>query len=301
MGYVAICNSLKSTSSPYTYSEYLKNGDINKLNDVIKSNLIALNNIIDYNIKNNVHFYRMSSKLIPLATKDDVVFDYIDKYIDLYIKIGNKINEFDMRVDFHPDQFTVLNSTKREVFENTVKILEYHYKVLCALNIKNKILVLHVGSGEFGKDNSIKRFINNFKKLPKYLQDTIVIENDDKIFTAEDTLYLANYLNIPMVLDYHHYKCNKSNLDLDAIFKTWKNEVPKVHFSSSKNTKEFRSHNDYIDSNEFIEFLENLKGYNNDIDIMIEAKKTDESLFKLVRELKYKTNYEFIDETSFYI
>ena len=34
---------------------------------------------------------------------------------------------------------------------------------------------------------------------------------------------------------------------------------------------------------------------------MIEAKKKDEALFRLVRELKYKTNYKFIDETTFFI
>ena len=34
---------------------------------------------------------------------------------------------------------------------------------------------------------------------------------------------------------------------------------------------------------------------------MIEAKKKDEALFKLVRELKYLTNYQFIDETSFIV
>ena len=32
---------------------------------------------------------------------------------------------------------------------------------------------------------------------------------------------------------------------------------------------------------------------------MIEAKMKDEALFRLVRELKYKTNYKFIDETTF--
>ena len=32
---------------------------------------------------------------------------------------------------------------------------------------------------------------------------------------------------------------------------------------------------------------------------MIEAKMKDDALFRLVRELKYKTNYKFIDDTSF--
>lgn len=42
-----------------------------------------------------------------------------------------------------------------------------------------------------------------------------------------------------------------------------------------------------------------IKKYNVDIDVMIEAKAKDDALFRLVRELKYKTNYKFIDETSF--
>ena len=44
---------------------------------------------------------------------------------------------------------------------------------------------------------------------------------------------------------------------------------------------------------------EKIKKYNVDIDVMIEAKAKDDALFRLVRELKYKTNYKFIDETSF--
>ena len=70
-----------------------------------------------------------------------------------------------MRVDFHPDQFCVLNSTNKFVFYNTINILEYHYRLLDMMNIKNKVLVLHVGSGVLGKDKSSKRFVNNFNKL----------------------------------------------------------------------------------------------------------------------------------------
>ena len=74
-----------------------------------------------------------------------------------------------------------------------------------------------------------------------------------------------------------------------------------MHFSSPKNKREFRAHNDYINSNDFIDFLENIKIYNQDIDIMLEAKNKDEALFRLVRELKYKTSYKFINDTTFIV
>lgn len=299
LGYACICNGIDGTSSTnYTYSEYLKNNNLDKLNSVIISNLEVLENIVLYNIKNNIHFYRISSKIIPLATKDDVNYDYISMYKKYYDRIGKIINNGNMRVDFHPDQFAVLNSTKKEVIDNTINILEYHYNLLNSLGIVNKILVLHIGGNTFGKDNSIRRFINNFNKLPGYLRESIVIENDDKLFNVSDCVRISKEIGTPIVLDYHHHNCNRSDFDMNDVFDSWEN-TPKMHFSSPKNIRDFRSHADYIDSDDFISFMELLKKYNRDVDIMIEAKAKDDALFRLIRELKYKTNYNFIDDTSF--
>ena len=302
LGYACISRTVNgSSSSPFTYSEYLKNNDIDKLDRVIVSNLNILNDIIDYNIKNNIHFYRMSSRIIPLATKDDVIFDYIDKYSYYYKMIGDKIRNSNMRVDFHPDQFCVLNSVKKDVFDNSVKILIYHYNLLDALGIDDKVLVLHVGSNSFGKDNSIRRFINNFNRLPLYLKSCIAIENDDKIFNVSDVLKISKETNIPVVLDYHHHLCNKSDFSFTDVFNSWGSRRVKMHFSSSKNKREYRSHSDYIDGDDFIEFLKVLKKYDRDVDVMLEAKCTDDSLFRVVRYIKYKTNYKFMNDTSFYL
>lgn len=306
LGYVALSKCIdETTSSTITYTSYIasNNGD-EKLDKAIKSNLSALSLIIDYNIKNNIHFYRLTSKLIPLATHKEVKFDYLNKYSDLFESIGDKIIASNMRVDTHPDQFAVLNSTKVDVVENTFRILEYHYNILRLLKIKPTI-ILHVGSGEFGKKNSISRFINNFKKLNINIQKSIVIENDDKIYDVYDVLELCNKINVPFVLDYHHHICNDShNIDLSdyitRIFDTWGNNIPKIHFSSpkSKLKKEFRSHSDYINVFDFIKFLEFIKHYNRDVDIMLEVKEKDEALFRLVRQLKLYTDYKFIDDTT---
>lgn len=307
LGYACITETLTgiTTSSSYTYTNYTKEHNKTKLDRIIKSNLTDLGKILDYNISNNIHFYRLSSKLIPLATKKEVVFNYLSKYDKYYEYLSRKIEDSRMRVDLHPDQFCVLNSTNKDVIKNSIEILKYHYNILNKLKIKNKVLVLHVGSNAFGKSNSLTRFINNYMTLPKSIRDTIVVENDDKVFNIKDCLYLNEKLNVPIVLDYHHRFCNNDGINLydyiEDIFNTWKNINPKVHFSSPKNLtkKEIRSHNDYIDSNKFIEFVEDIKHLDYDIDIMIEAKKKDEALFRLIRELKYKTNYKFIDDTTF--
>ena len=309
LGYACLSKTIEvTTSRTISYTNYLKLNEeerYNKLDELIRSNLNSLDSLIDYNIKNNIHFFRLSSAIIPLATLKDVDFDYINPYKDIYEKIGLKIKENNLRVDFHPDQFTVLNSTKKEIVDNSIYSLDYHYSILKALGIKNPIILLHVGSSVLGKDNSIKRFINNFNKLPDYLKKCIAIENDDKTYNILDVLNLCKKINVPMILDYHHYTCNKGDIDIKdyykEIFNTWKALRPKIHFSSPRNKtkKEIRSHHDYITCDDFISFLESIKYLNTDIDIMIEAKAKDEAVFKLIRELKFKTNYRFIDETSF--
>lgn len=308
LGYVALSKALEdvTTSSTITYTNYInKNYNTSKLLEITKNNLDSLYEIIKYNVKNNFHFYRLTSKLVPLATHDKVDFDYITPFLDEYKKIGKLINDNNIRVDTHPDQYTVLNSMDSKIVKNTVEILEYHYKIMDALGIKDKIIILHVGSSACGKKASITRFINNFNKLPDHIKKCIAVENDDKVYNIKDVLELCHKINVPMVLDYHHFICNNEKEDikdyLKEIIDTWCEKLPKMHFSSSKSKlkKEFRSHSNYINKESFIEFINIIKKQDKDIDIMLEAKAKDDAISRLVRCLKYETNYKFVNETTF--
>lgn len=310
LGYVALSKALDdvTTSSTITYTNYInKNYNTSKLLEITKNNLDSLYEIIKYNVKNNFHFYRLTSKLVPLATHDKVDFDYITPLLDEYKKIGKLINDNNIRVDTHPDQYAVLNSMDSKIVKNTVEILEYHYKIMDALGIKDKIIILHVGSSACGKKASITRFINNFNKLPNHIKKCIAVENDDKVYNIKDVLELCHKINVPMVLDYHHFICNNEKEDINDYLKeiidTWDGKLPKMHFSSpkSKLKKEFRSHSDYINKECFIKFINILKKQDKDIDIMLEAKAKDDAVSRLARYLKYKTNYKFLDETTFII
>lgn len=310
LGYVALSKALDdvTTSSTITYTNYInKNYNTSKLLEITKNNLDSLYEIIKYNVKNNFHFYRLTSKLVPLATHDKVDFDYITPFLDKYKKIGKLINDNNIRVDTHPDQYAVLNSMDRKIVKNTVEILEYHYKIMDAIGIKDKLIILHVGSSACGKKASITRFINNFNKLPDHIKKCIAVENDDKVYNIKDVLELCHKINVPMVLDYHHFICNNEKEDINDYLKeiidTWDGKLPKMHFSSpkSKLKKEFRSHSDYINKECFIKFINILKKQDKDIDIMLEAKAKDDAVSRLVRCLKYETNYKFLDETTFII
>lgn len=308
LGYVAISNTLDlSASKTITYKNYLKSENkINKINNIINQNIKNLYQILKYNFKNDIHFYRMSYKIIPLATHPNVNIDYIKPYKEKWKNIGIMTKIYNVRMDTHPDHFCILNSKDKRILKSSIEILNYQNKLFKAMNIDGKT-VLHIGGMYNDKEKSIKRFIKNFKSLNKEIQNMIILENDDKTFNIEDTLYICEKLNIPMVLDYHHYKCNSGNLDikkyLPRIIDTWKDQKlnPKMHFSSPKNKKNFRAHADYINSKDFIKFINLLKQVNKDIDIMLECKAKDDALFRLIRQLKTQTNYKFINDTTFEI
>ena len=73
----------------------------------------------------------------------------------------------------------------------------------------------------------------------------------------------------------------------------------KFIFQAQKIKKNKRSHNDYINVDDFISFIEKIKFTKRDFDVMIEAKKKDDALFRLIRELKYKTDYKIEKNTIF--
>ena len=307
LGYVALPVTLNITASKtITLTNYKKLGKKKgeeKREKIFLENLDNLLEILKYNLKNNIHFYRMTTHLVPLLTYKDSYDNILIKHKDKMLEIANFIKNNNIRVDIHPDQFNVLNSNNPSVVEATINNLNYYNNLMNKLKLNTNI-ILHIGSSQDGKKESMNRFVKSFNKLNKSVKSKLAIENDDKVFNIRNVLSLAKKINIPVVLDYHHFLVNRNNEKIEDyitdIFNTWKT-TPKIHFSSPKNKKEKRSHHDYIDSDTFIDFIERIKFCNRDFDIMIEAKKKDEALFRLVRELKYKTNYKFIDETTFIV
>lgn len=312
LGYVAIALNLPkvTSSSNVTYTFYKKltteEEKINKLKKVSYSNILDLKRILEYNVENEIHFYRITSALIPLATHPDVNWDYRRIFQRDFKIIGDYIKENNMRVDTHPDQFNVINSVDENVVENTKRNLYFHANLFKDMDYPLGKMVLHVGSSLGGKEVALKRFINNFKAFPHEITSKLILENDDKTFTAEETLKLCRELGVPMVLDVHHYRCNNNGHSIEEILPdiidTWKDELlpPKFHFSSPKDGPKDRKHADFIDVNDFIEFMEICKSVDVDIDIMLEAKKKDLALFHLADSLKeLRKDWKWIDSSTF--
>lgn len=267
----------------------LRNVNEEKLLDLISNNLNSLENIIDYNIKNNIRLFRISSDLIPFGSSPANKIPWWNIFSEKFQQIGTKIQESGMRVSMHPGQYTVLNSPSLDVVHRAIDDLNYHTKVLDSLRVgREHKIVLHIGGVYNDKKQAINRFIANYNNLEESVKQRLVIENDDKSYNIEDVLEIGTKLNIPVIFDnLHNYinysKEEKSQIDwINECKKTWRitDGYQKIHYSQQNSLKKTGSHSNSIKINEFIDFYECLG--RNDIDIMLEVKDKNLSAVKCI-------------------
>jgi len=313
LGYVAMSMELKnaSPSKTMTFAQFEKIKDreaaIRKLERIAISNLQTTLRLLKHNEASDIHFYRLTSRLIPLANHEELLdWDYMKPLKEILHEVGDFAKKHKIRIDFHPDHFVLINSLKKSILKNSIKTLKLHYLLLKGMGIDPAHrCVMHVGGNYKEMEKSLERFVDNWMLVPQPIQKMIMLENDDTSFTLEDTLYLCEKLGVPLVFDYHHHLAHHRHADWednwDRVIHTWDNSpLPiKMHISSPKNEKAFRHHSDYVDVDMFFRFLKEIKGSVPQIDCMIEAKKKDEALFHLMEEVKVRDDVEIIDGSSF--
>ncbi|UFU01185.1 UV DNA damage repair endonuclease UvsE [Radiobacillus kanasensis] len=300
LGYVSMSVQVEncSPSQTVTWKSFSNISDrdaaIGKVRSVAQSNIENCLRLLKHNNANGIKFFRMSSRIIPLATHEELAdWDYKAELTPFFQELGGYARKKGMRVGFHPDHFVVLNTPKKEVLKQSIYNLVYHYNMLAAMGEEPvHKCVLHIGGSYGNKEESLERFIENWAKISPRIQNTVILENDDKTFNVEDVLYLSEKLEVPHVFDLHHHAANHNDSDWtkywERIVDTWKHSPSpvKIHISSPKSEKQFRAHADYVDSEMFRQFMKEVSGTIPQVDCMIEAKQKDAALFKLVEDLK---------------
>lgn len=315
LGYVAMSVHLQnsSPSQTMTFAQFskLKNREaaINKLERIAVSNLENCLRLLKHNVWNEIHFFRFSSRLIPLANHEELAgWDFLAPLKPILSEIKDYLEHHPMRVDFHPDHFVLLNSTDVDILKRSIKTLQLHAALLKGMGVPlAQRCVMHVGGAYDDKEKALEQFIHNWGFVPPRIQSMIMLENDDTTFSVQDTLYLCEKLNIPIVFDLHHHLANHGGMSWEENWErmagTWdQSDLPmKMHISSPRDEHDFRAHADYVDAEMFMEFLSQIKGSIPQLDCMIEAKRKDDALFRLRDELKSYHEIEFIDQSSFHI
>jgi len=268
----------------------LKNYSESKLIETVYGNLNCLQKILEYNLKYNFYFFRITSDLIPFGSHPIMKFEWQDYFKSKFHEIGSFIKKHEMRITMHPGQYTVLNSINQKVFQNSIKDLEYHVQVLDLMKLdKTAKVQIHVGGVYGDKEKSVKRFISRFEDLKSNIKKRLIIENDDKSYDLRDCLKIHGYTQTPIVFDVYHHECLNNGEAINKAFEiftnTWNKEdgLPIVHYSSEHPKKGKPSHTDHINLEHFRFFLNKTKDY--DFDIMLEIKDKEKSALEALNIL----------------
>lgn len=190
-----------------------------------------------------LRMFRMSGDLFPLFTHE-VCNRYYTRELYPALRaqlpgIGDKFRAADIRVSFHPGQYTLLGTAKEEVVKASVDELEYHAMLLldmgysgwhdqgCAINI-------HGGSKAVGL-GMVRR---NLGRLTPECLDFLTIENDE--FSYGLTQLVEELGDVVAILPdlHHHWIHDGYYLPVDspvlaAVEASWKGVRPKMHCSCS--------------------------------------------------------------------
>lgn len=279
-----------------TYDSRLSTNHSFRLNNLNKENLIRC---VEKNLEDFIALLRLSEELgckifrlgsnfIPFASHPNFNKNWLKDISSIIKNYVQEIKKFRIRVTMHPGQYVVLSTENKKIIKRSLEELKYHFWILEQMDFdENSIVVIH-GGGTYGnKDKASKTLIKNINKN-YWLKERLALENDEKSYKAQDILEICNLTNLPFVLDYFHHKINYSPIKINEVLKTWGKRIPEFHISSAGKKK--TSHGDYIHKKDFFNFLNfifsNKKINFQRIDVLLEAKKKELAVKKLLREIK---------------
>lgn len=260
-----------------------------KIKELTMKNFETTLEILRWNLKNDIYFYRASSSIVPLSTHPINDWNWWEdpEVLAITDEIRLFVNTHKMRVSVHPGQYTVINSPRPEVVRKSIEDLEYHDQLIQLLGGSD--IILHTGGAYGDKDVAKQRFAAVYLSLSPSIRKWLRLENDDKTFTVRDVLDVHSMCGVPVCFDIHHHNCNNDGepVDFSEILKTWQGfGTPKVHISTGKEGFTDLRHHELVSESDFQQLIRQLNGI--DADIMFEAKLKEQSVLPFVRQLMNK-------------
>jgi len=213
-----------------------------KLDFIFKHNIESIKNLI-FKVSELPHSRRMcriSSGILPCATEKTwryywdkpEIINYCEKH---FAEAGELARKHDVKISFHPGQYTVLASENPDIVERSIDEFEYHVNMARWMGFGKKFqdgckINIHI-SGKQGPEGIIK----TLPRLSPEARNLITIENDEMGWGLDATLKLEKHL--ALVLDIHHHLIREeeyiqANDDrVKRVVDSWRGMRPTLHYS----------------------------------------------------------------------
>ena len=215
-----------------------------KLWDLMVQNIESTRKLVEKvgDLDDNLRMVRLSSDILPVYTQPDYAYFWqlpaTKSYLEQHFQeVGNVARSRNVRLSFHPGQFTVLASDNPGIVDRSIEEFEYHADMVRFMGYGKSFqdfkINVHI-SGRQGPEG-IRRA---YSRLSPEARNCITIENEENSWGLNDCLTITDI--IPIVLDIHHNWIReghyiKSNDDaVKRVLDSWSGVRPTLHYSVSR-------------------------------------------------------------------
>jgi UV DNA damage repair endonuclease len=215
-----------------------------KLWDIMQYNIAATKRLVQRvgDLDNSLRMVRLSSDLLPVYTESSWAYFWRQSYVRQYCEskfaeVGNIARDRNVRLSFHPGQFTVLASDNPDIVERSIEEFEYHADMARWMGYGQKFqdfkINVHI-AGRLGAQG----IRDVYPRLSTEARNCITIENEEMSHGLDDCLSLGELL--PVVLDIHHHWIREGeyielgDIRVQRVLDSWRGVRPTLHYSVSR-------------------------------------------------------------------
>ena len=215
-----------------------------KLWDLMVGNIEAVRKLVTLVGEQDEHLrmVRLGSDILPVYTHRDWNYFWhrpdVLRYCErAFAQVGEVAKLRNVRLSFHPGQFTVLASENPGIVESSIEVFEYHTDMArCwgyGKSFQDFKINVHI-SGRLGPDGIRAAY----KRLSVEARNCITIENEENSWGLDDCLSLIDV--VPIVLDIHHHWIREGEYILPTddrvskVIDSWRGVRPTMHYSLSR-------------------------------------------------------------------
>ncbi len=190
---------------------------------------------------------RLGSDMLPVYTQQDWSWFWQQPSVRSHLErklsgIGELARQLDVRLSFHPGQFTVLASASDDIVRRSIEEFEYHVDMArwmgygASWHDHGFKINVHV-SGKRGPQG----IIDVLPRLSTEARNLITIENEENRWGLNDILELEKH--VALVLDIHHHWVNTTEyIDhqddrVHRVIDSWRGVRPTMHYSLSRESE----------------------------------------------------------------
>jgi UV DNA damage repair endonuclease len=215
-----------------------------KLWDLMVQNIESIRLLVEKvgSLDEDLRMVRLSSDILPVYTeptwggywRDSSVRDYCEREFG---RVGALARERNVRLSFHPGQFTVLASDNPDIVNRSIEEFEYHVDMARWMGFGKTFQDFKINVHIAGRQgpNGIRTAL---ARMTPEARNTITIENEEMSHGLDNCLLISDI--VPIVLDIHHHWIREGEYirpDDDRVKRvigSWRGVRPVCHYSISR-------------------------------------------------------------------